>query len=300
MKTIIPDFYNRFECKASDCKHSCCKGWEIDIDEDSYEYYQSLDTEFGRKILENTFVDKEGAHYRLDKDMRCPFLQKDGLCEMILTIGEESLCDICALHPRFYEDYTVDAQHGNEVSFDAELAGVGLSCEKVCELLWSTNKPLEFLLVDDSVNLKNACDFSFQEEKYAPRLETEYVESLFKLFQKTEPIDEEWTAEMQDLISHQDEVIKKATAYASSFDEGRYTRLLHYIAFRQLESMGDSQILLNYATRCTDFVFLTDAYFFDTHKSEGMSRDAHTMECIRRFSEQIEYSTQNVNIIMEI
>ena len=30
---VYPDYYPEFRCSASACKHNCCIGWEIDIDE---------------------------------------------------------------------------------------------------------------------------------------------------------------------------------------------------------------------------------------------------------------------------
>ena len=38
MKLIAPDYYNKFSCIADKCRHSCCVGWEIDIDENTNEY----------------------------------------------------------------------------------------------------------------------------------------------------------------------------------------------------------------------------------------------------------------------
>lgn len=43
----VPDYFKEFSCIAGACKDSCCLGWEIDIDEDSYEYYKSLPGEIG-------------------------------------------------------------------------------------------------------------------------------------------------------------------------------------------------------------------------------------------------------------
>ena len=42
MHTVIPSFYPDFQCRASRCRHSCCKGWEIDIDEDTAEKYRTM------------------------------------------------------------------------------------------------------------------------------------------------------------------------------------------------------------------------------------------------------------------
>ena len=44
MTNIDAEIYSGFKCKADKCNHSCCKGWEIDIDEDTLGYYKSLDT----------------------------------------------------------------------------------------------------------------------------------------------------------------------------------------------------------------------------------------------------------------
>ena len=46
----VPDYFSEFSCIAGDCKDSCCLGWEIDIDEDSYEYYQTLPGEVGERL----------------------------------------------------------------------------------------------------------------------------------------------------------------------------------------------------------------------------------------------------------
>lgn len=39
----VPEYYDEFSCIASRCKDSCCAGWEIDIDEESYEYYRNVE-----------------------------------------------------------------------------------------------------------------------------------------------------------------------------------------------------------------------------------------------------------------
>ena len=35
MKRVVPDYYADFACVAGACRHTCCVGWEIDIDPDS-------------------------------------------------------------------------------------------------------------------------------------------------------------------------------------------------------------------------------------------------------------------------
>lgn len=116
MKEIRPDYYTNFHCLAGKCRHTCCCGWEIDIDGKTLDYYRSLDGEIGARLAQN-IVEGDTAHFRL-KEERCPFLQTDGLCELILTLGEEHLCEICSDHPRFRNLFS-----------DRTELGLGLCCE---------------------------------------------------------------------------------------------------------------------------------------------------------------------------
>ena len=47
MSTWVPDFYPAFRCRAAACLHSCCRDWEIDVDEASAAYYRQLPGELG-------------------------------------------------------------------------------------------------------------------------------------------------------------------------------------------------------------------------------------------------------------
>ena len=108
MSTWYPSFYPAFRCRADRCRHSCCRGWEIDVDEQSAALYRKLPGELGDELRRTLFADEEGWHFRLDGEERCPFLEADGLCRLIRRLGEEALCDICALHPRFFEELDAD------------------------------------------------------------------------------------------------------------------------------------------------------------------------------------------------
>ena len=127
--TVWPDFAEDFACKADRCQHSCCRGWEIDIDEATAAYYASLDGPLGEALRANIDVQADGTHaFHLTADEHCPFLRADGLCRLIREIGEEALCEVCTMHPRFFI-----------MSGGVELAGFGLACEKAVELLLSAD-----------------------------------------------------------------------------------------------------------------------------------------------------------------
>lgn len=101
MKLISPDYYTSFSCIAHRCRHSCCIGWEIDIDPETAAYYNSVGGKLGEK-LQSCIESSDGdAHFILSKDEHCPFLCTDGLCEIIKEAGEKALCNICTDHPKF-------------------------------------------------------------------------------------------------------------------------------------------------------------------------------------------------------
>ena len=137
MRYVRPDFYEDFHCLAGDCRHSCCVGWEIDIDDDSLARYRAVGGEPGR-MLRRAIETEPTPHFRLTEEERCPFLREDGLCRLILTLGEDSLCDICREHPRFY----------NALPGRLE-AGLGLCCEEAARLLLAGSGHLRLLSDND-------------------------------------------------------------------------------------------------------------------------------------------------------
>ena len=272
--SIRPDFCDRFRCRAADCRHSCCRGWEIDVDARSAAFYETLPGELGEKLRRSLQRDDDGAHFVLTEDGRCPLLRPDGLCELICALGEDALCDICALHPRFYEDVG-----------DTELCGLGLSCEAVCALLLGSEEPLRFLDEESGAlltmeellwRLGLECDttrLSYGGEKPS--------DAFLARLAETEAIDADWPAELAALCA-------ALPGLPSPLPAGpRYERIEQMLLYRQLdraESVG-LEALLDYAHESTAFVAACDALY---------GPDA---EHLRRWSEQIEYSTENAEIL---
>ena len=64
MKILVPDYYPLFRCTAGKCRHNCCIGWEIDIDSETMDFYDSVKGNFGERLREN--IDREEcSHFRL-------------------------------------------------------------------------------------------------------------------------------------------------------------------------------------------------------------------------------------------
>lgn len=132
-----PDFYDSFKCRAGECTDSCCIGWEIDIDDETMRKYENENDSLSVKL--NRFTDREKQCFILTEDDRCPFLKSDGLCELILTKGEDMLCEICREHPRFY------ARYGDFYDM-----GEGLCCEEAASLLFLNTSPLKLITEAES------------------------------------------------------------------------------------------------------------------------------------------------------
>ena len=137
MHTFAPSYYKKFHCIADKCKHSCCIGWEIDIDEDTYSLYNNH-TGILKKRFEAHISDGEPRHFILGKNERCPFLNNKNLCDIYTEMGEKSLCRICTDHPRFRNFYE-----------DCTEIGIGLCCEEACRIILSNNDSFALECLDD-------------------------------------------------------------------------------------------------------------------------------------------------------
>ena len=123
MKVYAPSFFKDFHCTGSACADNCCRmGWDIEIDDDTYNYYKSLDCGLCEHI-----TDDGGEHYIKQKNGQCPFLDENGLCSVVIKYGEEHISEICTEHPRFYQWFGGYKE-----------AGTGLCCEESARL-WLAN-----------------------------------------------------------------------------------------------------------------------------------------------------------------
>ena len=138
MKLIAPSYYKSFKCIGGECKHNCCIGWEIDIDEKTKAYYKSLEGEMGRRMHQSIEENGETAYFRLVERERCPFLNSDNLCDIILTLGEDKLCQICSDHPRYRNFYS-----------DRTEIGIGLCCETAAELIIENEAKNKLIILED-------------------------------------------------------------------------------------------------------------------------------------------------------
>lgn len=284
MRYIKPDFYDDFKCLADKCRHSCCIGWEIDIDENSLDYYMSLDGELGRQLKENIELEPE-AHFRLCEHERCPFLEKNGLCRLINELGEESLCDICAEHPRFYNCFE-----------DREEAGLGLCCEEAARLLLEGEGSLKLIAEggspeDDELAREKLFVILTDSDKtmrdrFSEALTVQYQKPDFshwaEFLLSLERLDDSWADKLLLLKSNAAKL-----DIATALEHERYMRLCQYFIYRHFLTADDHGLMLEFCFLATEIVAALD------------SISGFDIENTRLFSSEIEYSDENIGLIIK-
>jgi len=303
MKTVYPDYYKDFRCIAHKCRHSCCIGWEIDIDKESLEFYKNVKGEFGEKLINN--ISFEGtAHFILKEQERCPFLNENNLCDIYTNLGEDKLCQICSDHPRFY----------NELPYRTE-AGLGLCCEEAASLIITKKEPVKLIGEDkytDSLLLLRSRAFDIITDRSCTVLQrTKNLMALFgiehkgfdilkwaDIFESLERLDEKWTLLLSLLKEELANADTKAFAAFMKNRETEYEQFLHYLIYRHFskaEFSEDAIVYSAFAILSYELIYNLGAVIFT---EKGDFTIDNQLEIIRLFSSEIEYSDENLDIIL--
>lgn len=134
MKIRVPKYLNKFKCIADKCEDTCCAGWEIVIDEETYDYYENLSGSFGERLRSEIINDGEDNIFVL-KNGNCAFLNENKLCDIYNELGEDGLCYTCKKYPRYMEEF------GN-----LREIGISLSCPEAARIMLGDSNKMEFEL----------------------------------------------------------------------------------------------------------------------------------------------------------
>ena len=115
MEVTKPSYYDSFRCLASSCPDSCCKEWDVDVDEVSAARYRCLPGELGEALRQNMKQTEYGTQM-MAQEGRCPMWRTDGLCRIQAELGEDWLCQVCRAFPRLRHDYGDFLELGLELS----------------------------------------------------------------------------------------------------------------------------------------------------------------------------------------
>ncbi len=111
-------YFDTFRCLAAACPDSCCKEWEVEVDDTSAQRYLHAEGPLGQR-LRQVLRQKEGVWHLTITDGRCPMWRKDGLCHIQAAWGEDALCHTCRTFPRLSHDYGDFQEYTLELSCPA-------------------------------------------------------------------------------------------------------------------------------------------------------------------------------------
>ncbi len=287
---VRPDYYDNFECIAGKCAHNCCIGWEIDIDSRTLKKYKSESGGLREKLQKNIALEP-CAHFILAENERCPFLNKQNLCELILLRGEDMLCQICTDHPRFY----------NEVYGITE-KGIGLCCEEAARIILTNKTPVKLIADDGKVpqndffNERNEI-FNILQNREMP-LKTRIAAILeranvllpineidwVKIYKSLERLDPEWDKYLDSVACISDDIPEEL--------EISCEQLIHYFIYRHLSGAVEDFL---FGER-VQFAVLSCYVIASLNKTKSAEE---FLEIARTYSSEIEYSDENIDVLLE-
>lgn len=103
MSTKI-NYYDAFKCTADKCPYTCCQQWDITIDEDTRKKWEGI--QLHNKVLCDC-IEKIDQDYImvLNEERKCPFLNANHLCSMVVDLDEKYLSKICMSYPRHITEF---------------------------------------------------------------------------------------------------------------------------------------------------------------------------------------------------
>ena len=288
MKLYAPAYYKNFKCIADKCEHSCCVGWEIDIDKDTLDKYQRLEYGYGA-IIKDSISMQDTPHFKLCEGERCPHLDERGLCKIIMSVGEDYLCGICREHPRFY-NYTTVAE-----------VGIGMSCTEAARIILSSNDYATSVEIGEIDATEDSVSFDGRTERseiYAILQSSAYsycekLQSIYQKYSISVGEDSVWL-ELLDSLEYLDAEHKKLFMNYSSIlrpaaKDEYLERFLAYLVYRHCTEAFDEYDFCDRLAFCL-FGERLLASLICSEKAETLEEIARLSRII---SEEIEYSDEN-------
>ena len=295
MKLYAPKYYEDFKCIADKCTHSCCIGWEIDVDKRAYEKYKKSKCDYAKTVL-NSIENRHTPHFSLTKEERCPHLNEKGLCEIIINMGEDYLCDICREHPRFY----------NFMNYGQEI-GIGMSCPEACRIILNSDEYNDFDVIARGPERPEVIDYDAIVDR----------EKIYSILKTEAPLSDKL-----NLICQAYEIDLKSvdtSLYLECINNLEYLNNSHMSLFSKLSldinanennekylERAFAYFVYRHTTEATDideFKISLSFCLFCEKLLESLienSSEADVFEYARIISEEIEYNTDNIEKIKEL
>ena len=248
-----PEYVGKFKCDGSKCDAHCCKGWDIIIDEKTFQRYSRLEGDFTAHI--KPFDGKAEYCIELDERGFCPFLDENNLCRIQKAHGENFLSLVCKTYPRILIDF------GKFLELS-----LTLSCPVAAEMILFGREPLTFELKefveDDAVSI--GLSPMPVPEKFLARLIDIQAAMISILQERTLSID-------QRLIVLGFFLDKLEEISAGAIDDDALTKLIAAYESKSFLSEQVPQMLASFRFDVKKFVGLMMKIFNDLYGNEDTS-----------------------------
>tara|TARA_A100001037_G_scaffold268821_1_gene262566 strand:+ start:209 stop:1372 length:1164 start_codon:yes stop_codon:yes gene_type:complete len=165
-------YYDDFKCIGSECPNSCCVGWEIDLDINTFQKYRDLQD---NNIYKCISINQKPTYDKFAKikkvnDQRCSFLDKDNLCNIQKKYSEKLLSPTCSNFPRRKVDF------GSK-----QLSSCLLSCPEISRIYFEDNE--QFKIIDNEKKLVDT-NLKIIPDEFRNNLYAVSGERIFNFFYK--------------------------------------------------------------------------------------------------------------------
>ncbi|MFY0520164.1 flagellin lysine-N-methylase [Lysinibacillus sp. UGB7] len=181
---LIPEYLQDFSCIGSACEDTCCAGWNIVVEKKTYQAYRKVrQPEMADKLLKyvkrnrKEHDDSNYAKFILDENKKCHMMLDGGLCSIHKELGEEFLCNTCAIYPR----HLTQVGHVTEKSLT-------LSCPEAARIVLLRKEGLGFIEAEEPKNTRGLMSRELLLEKH-PHFWDLRVFSIQLLQSRQQPIE---------------------------------------------------------------------------------------------------------------
>lgn len=146
---LVPKYVTQFHCLGPECPDTCCAGWSINIDKETFQGYRRVIQPQLKPLIQEYLVqidkDAYANHARLDlrkTDAHCGLHSAEGLCMVQQHLGEDALSNTCYIYPRSI------VQFGDRLE-----QSLTLSCPEAARLALSQTDAFEFVTSEFTTRL---------------------------------------------------------------------------------------------------------------------------------------------------
>ena len=317
-----PSYCGSFRCIAGACTDNCCIGWEIDIDSETLAYYQHIPGDFGQRLRKSI---SDGCFVLTERE-RCPFLNRQNLCDIYTELGEAHLCQICTDHPRYYEWFGAVKE-----------GGIGLCCEEAARIILSEDMMLTVKVIPDEdccgcdpelypflLSARDCMIRHLQEDHFPASVcamldfaeelqsridngdftlpafekvsepEAADLRGMLCIFQELEPIDASWIPRLQHCAELTDVIPPMPPEHVPYL-----RRIAVYFLFRYfMKGVFDGEILSRVKLAAVSTWVIGYLWRCDLHENDSLSL-ADMVQTAKNYSKEVEYSAENLDMLAD-